>query len=262
MGPGQQGVQGYIVRQSQAGVAGMGVIGQDLHAHGLGDPGDGLADAAHADDAQGLAGQLHEGIVPEAPIRATGPAALVDGLAMMAYLVADLQQQGYGKLGYGCGAIGGDVGDQDTQLLAGGHVHHIVAGGQHADHADGRTSQKGLPGNGGLVGIYDIRLADPGNYLFRLGAGIDPQLAQGLQPCPGKVAGVFRKPVQHHDLRHWDYLLVNGLISLKKGPWHHCIISWAALQGMGRKPGWAIDAGAGVRYGYNEKLGVQPEGEG
>ena len=202
--------------------------------------------AAHADDAQGLAGQLHEGIVPEAPIRAAAPTALADGLAVMAHPVADLQQQGHGELGHGCGAVGGDVGDQDTQLLAGGHVHHIVAGGQHAYHADGGAGQKGLPGDGGFIGVYDVRLADPGNYLFRPGAGIDPQLAQGLQPRPGKVAGVFREPVQHHDLRHRDYLLVNGLMCLKKGPWHHCIISWQALQGRwGENPAGLLTRGLG-----------------
>ena len=202
IGGGQQGIQVHIFRDGPAGVVGVAVVGQDLHAHGLGDGAGLLADAAKADDAHSLPRQLNEGIVPEAPVGAALPLALVDHPVVVADVVADFQQQANGELAHGIRAVGGDIADYDAPFLGVVHVNHIVARGQNADEFQVGTGIHNLPVHRGLVGVNRLGIPDSADNLgvvVHRGPVIDPQLPQRLQPTPAQVPGVFRIAVQYND---------------------------------------------------------------
>ena len=210
VGLSQQGIQVHILSDGLAGVVGVQVIGQHLHAQGLGNAASGLADAAEADDAGGLAVQLDEGVVPVAPVDVIGPLAFVDSLVVVADVVAHLQQQGDGVLAHTGGAIGGHVAHRDPLLLGIVIVDHIVAGGQHSDHLQIGTLVHGLLGDGGLVGDDHLRVADPfrdDGGLHIGGPVIDRQFPHAAQLIPAQIAGIFRITIQHYDF-HCSSLLI------------------------------------------------------
>ena len=202
VGLGVEGIQVHILSDLPAGIVGVQVIGQHLHAHGLGDAPLGLANAAEADNANGLALQLDEGVVPVAPVDAVGPVAGVDGGVVVADVVAHLQQQGDGKLADRGGAVGGHVGDGDALFGGVDVVHHVVAGGQHGNHFHAGAGVDDLFGDGGLVGKHHLRVPDAGDGLVLVGeagAVIDRQLSQLPQLVPAQVAGIFGISVQYYD---------------------------------------------------------------
>ena len=106
----------------------VGVIGHDVHLEGTAQFAHALADAAEAQDAQGLAPQLaaHEFI-------------LVPGLVHLHVVVGgdgvagQIQHLGEGQLGHGVGVQAGSVEDLHALCLAGVHVHVVQAHGAHAD---------------------------------------------------------------------------------------------------------------------------------
>ena len=210
VGLGQQGIQVHILGDGLAGVVGVQVIGQHLHAQGLGDAAGGLADAAEADDAGSLAVQLDKGVVPVAPVDVVGPLALVDGLVVVADVVAHLQKQGNGVLSHTGGAIGGHVAHRDPLLLGVVIVDHIVAGGQYSDHLQVGALIHSLLGDGSLIGDHHLRVADPlrdDGGLHIGGPVINRQLPHTAQLIPAQVAGIFRITIQHYDF-HCSSLLI------------------------------------------------------
>ena len=211
VGLGEQLVQRHVFHaQSLGGLALPGIIGDDPHAQSFGDLGGVDADVAAAQQAVGLASQLDEGIVPVAPVGAVLPLAGVDGVAVVADVVADLQQQGDGELADGTGAVHRHVGHADALLLGIGDVDDVVAGGQHGDVLDAGAGVKGPAADGGLVGDDHLGVADAGDDLLfvgEAGAVIDRQIAQLVQSVPAEIAGVLRVSVQYHDL-HSVLLLV------------------------------------------------------
>ena len=167
------------------------------------------ADVPASQQAVGLARQLDQRIVPVAPVGAALPLAGLHRLVMVADVVADLQQQGDGELADRLGAVHRHVGNGDALFLCVGHVHHVVAGGQHGDEAHGGAGVDGPAGDGGLVGEDHLRVGDAGDDLLlvrQAGAVIHRQLAQLLQLPPAQVPGVLRIAVQNHDL-HGLFLL-------------------------------------------------------
>ncbi len=202
IGPGQKGVQVHVLSDLPAAVIGVDVIGQHLHAQGLGHPALGLADAAKAHNADGLALQLDEGVVPVAPVGAAGPVSGVDGGVVVADVVAHLQQQGDGELAHRGGAIGGDVGDGDALFGGIGVIHHVVAGGQQGDEFNAGAGVNDLFGDGCLVGKDHLRVSDAGDgfvLVGEAGAVINRQLTQPAQPVPAQVAGIFGIAVQNYN---------------------------------------------------------------
>ena len=202
VGLGQQGVQIHVLGDGLAGVVGVQVVGQHLHAQGLGNAAGGLADAAEADDAGSLAVQLDERVVPVAPVDVVGPLALVDGLVVVADVVAHLQQQGDGVLSHAGGAVGGHVAHQHALLLGVVVVSHIVAGGQEGDQLHVGAPVDGLLGDGRLVGDDHLGVADAlGNDggLHIGGAVIDRHVAQLLQLLPAQIAGILGVTIQNYD---------------------------------------------------------------
>ena len=76
----------------------------------------------------------------------------MDGVAVVADVVAGLEQQGDGILADRGGAVGRDVADGDTALPGAGDIHDVVARGQHADHFDvGGRPRKTARGSGVLL---------------------------------------------------------------------------------------------------------------
>ena len=83
--PGEQVVQLHeLYAQILGSLRGELVIGDDVHPQSLGGLGGVDADTAAAQQTEGLARQLDEGVVPVAPVRAVLPFALVDGAVMVA----------------------------------------------------------------------------------------------------------------------------------------------------------------------------------
>ncbi|MNE24260.1 hypothetical protein D3C80_1175450 [compost metagenome] len=103
----------------------------DLHAEGLGAARQGLADAAHADDAQPLAPQLS----PAHPGR--GPAlelARRDNVGALDDAATDRQDQGHGQVRRVLGQDAGGVGDDDTPAHGGVDIDMVHAGPEVGDH--------------------------------------------------------------------------------------------------------------------------------
>ncbi len=74
-----------------------------------------------------LCSKLNERVIPEAPVGAAGPAAGMDGVAVVADVVAGLEQQGDGILADRGGAVGRDVADRDTAPPGASDIHDVVA---------------------------------------------------------------------------------------------------------------------------------------
>ena len=180
----------------------MAGVSQHLHAEGLRQLRGGLADAAVSHDAEGLALELHQRVIPEGEVPAGRPLALMYHAAVVTHMQRDLQQQRHGELGHRGGGIGGHIGHDDAAFLGFCNIDHVVARGQHADVAQIRTGGHHVGGNDGLVGEDDGRVADAGDRLLGGGVIIDGQLAQGGKRLPAQVARILHSAVQHDDLGH------------------------------------------------------------
>ena len=192
--PGVELVQVHILADLPAGVVGIQVVGQHLHAQGPGNAPLSLSNAAKADNTDGLTLQLNEGVVPIAPVDTVGPVAGVNGGVVMADVMAYLQQQGDGKLAHRGGAIGGHIGDGNPLLFGVFIIHYVVAGGQHRNHLHAGAGVDDLFGDGGLVGKDHLRIPDAGDGLVLVGeagAVIDRQITQPAQFVPAQVTGIF-----------------------------------------------------------------------
>ena len=192
IGLGQQGVQIHIFRDGQPLFVGTAAGGEDAHAQGFCDPTHGSADPAEADDAHGLARQLHDGHFPVTEIGAAFPVARVDGGVVELDVMAGFQQQTDGELGHHLGAVGGDVAHGNAVLLRGGGVHHIVARGQDAEQLHIGAALEDHTTHGSLVGQHDLGIADAADDFFGVDGtpGVYGQAAQRLQGCPAQIAGV------------------------------------------------------------------------
>ena len=204
VGPGKQAVQIHEFHpQILSGLRLGAVVGDNVHPQSLGGLGGVDADAAAAQQTEGLARQLDEGVVPVAPVRAVLPFALVDGAVMVADVQAGLQHQGDGELADGIAAVVGHVAHGDALFLGIGHVHHVVAGGHHRDELQVGTAVNDLPGHGGLVDDGNLRVTDPADGFILIGqadAVIVCHLTQGFQRSPAQVAGVFGVAVKNYYL--------------------------------------------------------------
>ncbi len=99
VGAGKQAVQIHEFHsQILSGLRLGAVVGDDVHPQSLGGLGGVDADAAAAQQTEGLARQLDERVVPVAPVRAVLPFALVDGAVMVADVETGFQHQGDGEL--------------------------------------------------------------------------------------------------------------------------------------------------------------------
>ena len=87
----------------------VSIIGQDLHAKGLGNAGRSLPNPPKSYDAHGLSRQLNQRIIPETPVRTALPPAFTDSLAVMADMMADFQKQCNGILGNCIRPVGRDI---------------------------------------------------------------------------------------------------------------------------------------------------------
>ena len=184
----------------------------DGHAKGFGDLAGGLADLAEADDAHGLAGELNERIIPEAPVVIMLPAALAYGGTVVSHMVADLQQQRNGKLADGGGAVGRDVGDADALFPGVVIVDDVISRGQNRDVLQIRAGVEDRFADGALVGEDDLSVADAlGDDFVVIGrAVIDRQVTEGSQGFPAQITGVFGVAVENYDFHrgHLSFLFI------------------------------------------------------
>ena len=199
----QERVQAHIGADLPACVALRAAVGQHLHAQRPGDAPHLSADAAKADDAHGLTGQLRQRALPVAPLRPILPLALVDGAVMLRHMIADLQQQRNGELRHRVRAVARHIGHRHALLPGVVHVHQIISGGEDGDIPHVGAGVQHLPADGRLVGHDDLRIADVPGDLRRVvlrHAVIYGQLTQCPQRVPAQVAGVFHIGVQNNDL--------------------------------------------------------------
>ncbi|MFM1944615.1 MAG: hypothetical protein RI897_3597 [Verrucomicrobiota bacterium] len=78
----------------------MGAGGdEDLHAEGVTDGGDGAADAAEAEDAEGFAVKFCQWGVAKGEVGALGPCACVDASGVVAGLEREFEEEGEHQLG-------------------------------------------------------------------------------------------------------------------------------------------------------------------
>ena len=179
--PGEQVVQLHELHAQILGsLRGELVIGDDVHPQSLGGLGGVDADAAAAQQTEGLAGQLNEGIVPVTPFVTVLPLAVMDGLVMMADVEAGFQHQSNSELADGIAAVVRHVAHGDAPLSGGSQIHHVETSGQYGDHFHIGTFFQGGLGNGGFVHHHDLRvtnaLSNEGRFLIG-GAVINRYLA-------------------------------------------------------------------------------------
>ena len=199
VGLGKQLLQGDIPGQRAAGFVLVTVKGQHVHAQGPGDARHGLSDAAEAHDAHGFACQLHQGIVPETPVRIGVPFAVVHSRTVGFHVLADRQQVGEHHLRHGSGAIGGDVGHGNVAFFGRSHIHHVVAGSQYAHVTKLRTCVHGFRRDGALVDDDGFGITDAGHDFIGLGAVVYRQGAKAFKALPAQIPGVFGISVQDYD---------------------------------------------------------------
>ena len=174
-------------------------VDADTHAEGAGDAGDGAADGAVADDAERLAVEFGDGVVPVAEVGAAGPAAFVDPGAVRFDVVRVREDVGEDHLGDGGRAVGGDVAHGDAALARGVEVHGVHAGGEQADVAAlGELGDHG-GAQDGLVGDDDLGVAGAFDDEVRGRAVVERAVAQRLEFAPVHVAGVDAEGIENDD---------------------------------------------------------------
>ena len=153
--------------------------GQHVHAEGVGQLADAAADAAEADDAQRLAGQLRPAAcsrneksgerdhVPSRTARACSPTRL-----------AQLQQQGEGELGDGIGPVVRHVGHGNAASAGGDDVHAVVAGAGDGDEPQPRRVSITSAGTRALLAISTVALRARVRDLVGRTAVVDFHLAE------------------------------------------------------------------------------------
>ena len=93
-------------------------------------------------------------------------------------------------MGYGVGAVGGNIGDDDSAFFGGSGVYDVISGGQHTDILQFGQCRHVFSGEYSFVGQQDFCTSSAFQYFRRGGAVVDGALAQGLQFVPAEVAGV------------------------------------------------------------------------
>ena len=118
---------------------------------------------------------------------------------MMPHCIANLQQQGKGKLRHRSRAVVRHIAYRNIPFAGGITVHYIVAGGQHAHQLNVGATGKGVLGEGRLVGHHDFCVANAVGDLMRLGEFIYCYIAKGFEAIPTQVAGVDCVTVKDND---------------------------------------------------------------
>ena len=167
-----------------------GVVCQHLHAESLGNLSCVLSDAAKSDDTHCLAVQLHERIFPEAPVRIACPLTGLYRVRVLSDMVAQLQEQSDGELGYSRCPVCRDIGYRNSLFLCSRRVHDVVAGSQNADKFHIRAGVQRLFCDGSLVCVDNLRVADALCHVLGLCPVIDCQVAKCLHPLPGDVSRI------------------------------------------------------------------------
>ena len=104
------------------------------HAEGLGEAGDAVAQGAAAENAQGLAGQVADGVIEIAELLASLPASGRHRAVEGADLPGQGQQQGKDVLRHGFAGVAAHVGDNDAAGPASLQIDVVVASGGDGDH--------------------------------------------------------------------------------------------------------------------------------
>ena len=91
----------------------------------------------------------------------------------MCHAVRHIQQVGKGKLGNGRGAVGRNVGDDDSSLVSGLDVYHIIPCGQHTDVAQTRQLADDFTRQDNLVRQHGIGLPTALDDVGRRGAVVN-----------------------------------------------------------------------------------------
>ena len=109
------------------------VIGQHLHAKGLGHSGRSTTNTPNAHNTHRQADQFDEGIVPIAKVRALSPASFADRLGVIGDLLGQVQQVCKGVLSNRARGVRRNVRHRDTPFAGCCDVHMIIAGCQCSD---------------------------------------------------------------------------------------------------------------------------------
>ena len=160
------------VQLLEPGVGDVGVVGDHPHLKAAGPLGDQPADAAQADDAQGLAVELAALELLAAPLAALDEAVGPDDVA------AAGQHEAHGVLGGRHHVALGGVADDDALLRGVGHVDVVQARARpaHDAHVGGRVEEVLV--DEGLAADDDaVVFRDDGKELFLAEAVLDVHLA-------------------------------------------------------------------------------------
>ena len=176
---------------------GGGVV-DDLHAEGLADGGDFLADGAHAHDTEGLAAELREGMVG-IDMDAAGAVAAVLRVGVVVERAAGEGENVHpGRLRDRFRGIPGNVPDDDPAGVAQLHVDIVDARPGFAHELEFRARvQEGLVHND-LVQQHDIGIRRAGAGLFGRGGRVADEFAQRGDLVHRSVA--HRGGIQENDL--------------------------------------------------------------
>ena len=187
---GKDPIEGGVVDAGGRRNGGMATVGEDAHPEGLADAGDGLADLAEANNAEGESSQFDLGGKAVAVVGVAGPAAGTGIGGVEGGLIGQVQQEGEGMLGDGGGAVSGNIGDHKPAFFGGGEIDGIPAGGEDADVGQVGSLFDGGGAEDGLVQHDRFSGADPGEGVGRGGAVINRAVGQFLEGSPGEIAGV------------------------------------------------------------------------
>ena len=196
VGARQQLVERHLLHVEVAGalVGEIGIEGDDPHLQAVGTLGHDRADIAAADDAEGLARELH---AHEARLL---PFAGLGGFVGGGNLAGEREHHGDRMLGRGDGVAVRRVHDDDAALGRRGHIDVVDADAGAADHLQIRCGGKDLGGHlcrgahGEAVIVGDGRLE-----VGRLQAGADIDLNAALAEDRDRVGAQF---IGDQDLRH------------------------------------------------------------
>ncbi|MNQ95336.1 hypothetical protein D3C85_1108900 [compost metagenome] len=151
---------------------------QHTHAQGFGQPPDGAAQFAMAEQAEGLALQFDDGEIQQAELAGALPVALGHGLLIIGQAGGQGQQQGQGMLGNRWGTVALAIADADTLGTRGVQVDIVGAGGGHQDQLEVRAGRQGFAIEHHFVADHGAGALQALTHLLRCSAGVQLQFIE------------------------------------------------------------------------------------
>ena len=150
----------------------------DFHAECRADPGNGAAEIAEPDDAEGLAVELADREVEQAELVAVGPRPVAQQFAIFQYVVRQREDQRKNMLRDRWRAVVANIADRDVVFPRRPEVDIVCTGGGQADQAQVGRARQGTRVQPHLVDQHDPGAGDALGHLPGGRVGVQLEIRQ------------------------------------------------------------------------------------